>query len=265
MLQLFHRPQWKTVKGRSHTYTKRVAEILGDKNVRLSTPIVSMKKIGWGVYDDGTEQRKQYELFTSSSDNSSDAVSVGVYDDIIFACHTDTAASILQNNITIDTTSDLNAADSVTDNPTCNSHRKIDPTLIDTLSKIEFANNVVYLHSDPKLMPQRKRAWASWNCIGNSQRIQDAIGGGGKVGNANNNNNNTNTNKGAFEGAESGFGNTATSSSSSSNKLDGDKNDAPDDDDTLLEGKEGRMKAVYVTYWLNKLQTEFCSARVTDD
>jgi len=264
MLQVFARPQWKTVKGRSHTYTKRVAEILGEKNVRLSTPIVSMKKIGWGVYDDGTEQRKQYELFTSPrSDNNQSAVSVGVYDELIFACHTDTAASILQHNI-----SDTDTTSIKVENPTCSSHRTIDPSLIATLLQIEYANNVVYLHSDANLMPQRKRAWASWNCLGNSQQIHTALGvGGGKIGSSSSSSNSNSTGRsetGAFEGAESGFGNTATATttssssssySSSSNRSDMEHNDTTTpDEDTLLEGKEGRMKAVYVTYWLNKLQ-----------
>ncbi|OEU17902.1 CMAS-domain-containing protein [Fragilariopsis cylindrus CCMP1102] len=167
MLQLFNRPQWKTVKGRSHTYTKRVQEILGKKKVRLSTPIVSMKKIKNDDIDN--KDHHQYELFTT------DNVSVGIYDDVIFACHTDTTTSILKTD----------------------DKESIDPSLIDTISKIEYSDNVVYLHSDPKLMPQRRRAWASWNCLGNSDSIKDAIG---------------------------------------------------------IEGKDGRMKAVYVTYWLNRLQ-----------
>ena len=180
-------------------------EILGEKKVRLSTPIISMKK------DDDTNQ---YELFTT------DGVSVGIYDDVIFACHTDTTTSILKTE-----------------------GKSIDESLIDTISKIEYADNVVYLHSDPKLMPLRRRAWASWNCLGNSDSIKDAIGIGNKIGSDSDDSKNSSKNTGAFEGAESGFGNTATKS-----QLD------TDDADALLEGKDGRMKAVYVTYWLNRLQ-----------
>jgi cyclopropane-fatty-acyl-phospholipid synthase len=182
-----------------------VQEILGEKKVRLSTPIISMKK------DDDTNQ---YELFTT------DGVSVGIYDDVIFACHTDTTTSILKTE-----------------------GKSIDESLIDTISKIEYADNVVYLHSDPKLMPLRRRAWASWNCLGNSDSIKDAIGIGNKIGSDSDDSKNSSKNTGAFEGAESGFGNTATKS-----QLD------TDDADALLEGKDGRMKAVYVTYWLNRLQ-----------
>jgi predicted NAD/FAD-binding protein len=34
-----------------------------------------------------------------------------------------------------------------------------------TLGAIRYAPNVAYLHRDPKLMPHRKRAWASWNFL----------------------------------------------------------------------------------------------------
>jgi predicted NAD/FAD-binding protein len=33
------------------------------------------------------------------------------------------------------------------------------------LGAIRYAPNVAYLHRDPKLMPRRKRAWASWNFL----------------------------------------------------------------------------------------------------
>jgi predicted NAD/FAD-binding protein len=35
----------------------------------------------------------------------------------------------------------------------------------DVLGAIRYAPNVAYLHRDPKLMPKRKRAWASWNFL----------------------------------------------------------------------------------------------------
>jgi predicted NAD/FAD-binding protein len=33
------------------------------------------------------------------------------------------------------------------------------------LGDIRYAPNIVYLHRDPKLMPKRRRAWASWNFL----------------------------------------------------------------------------------------------------
>jgi cyclopropane-fatty-acyl-phospholipid synthase len=204
MLQLFGRPQWKTVQGRSQTYTNKVGEILGEKRVRTSTPIVSIKKM------DG---KNQYGLFAGATSPES----VGLFDEVIFACHTDTAASILKAE---GSSSTIDRMDQI----------------IDHLEQIEYSDNVVYLHSDPKLMPQRRRAWASWNCLGDSEKIEAAYGT--KKGSKKSTN--TNKHSGAFEGAESGFGNTQESTSNSN--------------DEVLEGKDGRMKSVYVTYWLNRLQ-----------
>jgi uncharacterized protein len=35
----------------------------------------------------------------------------------------------------------------------------------DILASIGYAPNLVYLHRDPRLMPKRKHAWASWNFL----------------------------------------------------------------------------------------------------
>jgi cyclopropane-fatty-acyl-phospholipid synthase len=195
-----------------------------------------MKKIMRNDDIDSKDHDHQYELFTT------DNVSVGIYDDVIFACHTDTTTSILKTD----------------------DKESIDPSLIDTISKIEYSDNVVYLHSDPKLMPQRKRAWASWNCLGNSDSIKDAIGIGSKIGSDaetdTTKSSSSSKNTGAFEGAESGFGNTVTTKS----QLD-DNDEKKDTGDALLEGKDGRMKAVYVTYWLNRLQNLDTTDTTGDD
>lgn len=162
-------------------------EILG-KHANLSTPIVSMKKT---VPSNG---KPMYELFTN------DSKSVGVFDDVVFACHTDTAAKILKTT-------------------------EVDEAVQGLVSSVEYADNIVYLHSDPKLMPARKRAWSSWNCLGQSHLLSSYKVDKSKAGEA-------------FEGGESGFGNKLQADSASQ----------------ALEGKDGRMKAVYVTYWLNRLQ-----------
>lgn len=96
--------------------------------------------------------------------------------------------------------------------------------VVDLLSKIEYGDSVRYVHSDPKLMPKRKAAWCSWNSLGDSSLLSNTSLTANKKAEA-------------MEGCDSGFGNT----------LDGrtDKN---------LEGKEGRMKAVYITYWMNRLE-----------
>lgn len=187
MLQLFDRPQWKTVSGRSQSYTLKVKEVLGE-SAKVSSPVLSAKNMKGGTY----------ELFTTGNK------SLGVFDDVIFACHAPTASTILKD---------------------CS------PEIAHLLVQIAYSDNAVYIHSDPNLMPQRRRAWASWNCMGDS----DLLSVNGKM---------DSSKKGeAMEGGDSGFGNKMTNGSNSTN------NGEP-----ALEGKDGRMKAVYVTYWLNRLQ-----------
>ena len=160
-----------------------------------------------------------YELFSAKSSKS-----LGAFDEVIFACHPPTAKAIL------DTMEDTQGLTSV-------------------LSKIEYADNVVYVHSDPQLMPSRERAWASWNCMGKSELLSSYNGASS-----------SSKKQEAFEGADSGFGNKARTDHEASaaaivrdlvSNGDSGKNN---DKDEPLEGEDGRMKAVYVTYWLNRLQ-----------
>ena len=130
MLQLFNRPQYQTPAGRSIQYTSKMAEILG-QNAHTGTPIVALNKTG----------ESSYELFTT------DNVSLGVFDHVVFACHSDQALKILSTD----------------------QSKTIDPRLMSALAKIEYGENVVYVHSDPELMPKRKAAWGSWNCMGKSE------------------------------------------------------------------------------------------------
>jgi cyclopropane-fatty-acyl-phospholipid synthase len=170
-----------------------------------------------------------YELF------SSDQRSVGVFDHVVFACHPPTAHDILE-----------------TMNNSQQDEDGMDHTsLVNLLSQITYADNVVYVHSDPKLMPSRRRAWASWNCIGNSALMSSY-----------NLQSSKSKQKEAFEGADSGFGNKASKMhfASAAAVIRGEEATAddasqhPPQEAIPLEGKEGRMKAVYVTYWLNRLQ-----------
>ncbi|MEE2934171.1 MAG: FAD-dependent oxidoreductase [Pseudomonadota bacterium] len=64
------------------------------------------------------------------------------FDTVVFACHADQALEILGEQAT-------------------NAQRKI-------LSSFRYAENLGVLHRDPALMPDRRRAWASWNFISDS-------------------------------------------------------------------------------------------------
>jgi len=171
MLRIFDRPDWNTVKGRSRSYTEKMTRFLQSFNaMRTSTPIVKATKL--------SSSSIKYDLFTN------DEKSVGIFDHIIFACHPPTAERILS----------------------CVENSASIPTrLLSLLHDIDYADNIIYLHSDPKLMPKRKAAWASWNCLGNSSLITTSIA----------------PKLSSFEEPKE---------------------------------PENRMKAVYVTYYLNRLQ-----------
>jgi cyclopropane-fatty-acyl-phospholipid synthase len=195
MLQLFDRPQYQTPAGRSIQYTSKIAQMLG-KNAHTNTPIVTLKKMVSTRDGDGIE----YELFTNNN------VSVGHFDHVVFACHSPQAVQILN---------------------TC---KFTNPGLIAALEKVEYGENVVYVHSDATLMPKRKAAWGSWNCMGKSELLTTHLQKKSKKG------------REAMEGAASGFG----------NKLDHEVEEVEDGNN--LEGENGRMRAVYVTYYINRLQ-----------
>lgn len=183
MLRVFDRPLWNTVKGRSKSYTDKMAEFLEKHNaMKVSTPIQKAIKV-----NQNGENLCQYELVTENSK------SVGIFDHIVFACHPPKAGKILSSNNSID------------------GENNISPELLSLLYNIEYADNIIYLHSDPKLMPKRKAAWASWNCMGNSSLISTTI---------------------------------KPSSYADDSSEDSSKTKEP----------ENRMKAVYVTYYLNRLQ-----------
>ena len=70
------------------------------------------------------------------------------YDHIVLACHADQALQLLAN-------------------PTAEEQA--------TLSKIRYQANTAVLHTDTNLMPTRRRAWASWNYLGNGEGPEDQV------------------------------------------------------------------------------------------
>ncbi|MFT4277607.1 MAG: FAD-dependent oxidoreductase [Rhodopseudomonas sp.] len=63
---------------------------------------------------------------------------VGIYDHVVIGAHSDQALAMLVDANDIER---------------------------EVLGSIGYAPNMVYLHRDPRLMPKRKRAWASWNFL----------------------------------------------------------------------------------------------------
>lgn len=111
------RPEWRTVKGGSRNYHKVLLTALAGR-VRLSTPIKAVTRDSNGV-----------TLRTAHGETLR-------FDEVIFATHSDQAASIL---------ADASEAEA------------------NILNNVKYCQNHTVLHRDPRLMPNRKRVWASWN------------------------------------------------------------------------------------------------------
>ncbi|WP_088332130.1 FAD-dependent oxidoreductase [Lacimicrobium sp. SS2-24] len=119
LLNVNHRPQWYTLIGGSRSY---IAPMISgfEQRIKLNSPVKRVSR-----HNDG---------YMISADNQPDAM----YDEVIFACHSDQALAML-------------------DAPSENQQA--------ILSALPYASNDVVLHTDTRLLPSRKLAWASWNYL----------------------------------------------------------------------------------------------------
>ena len=119
--------RWWTVEGGSHTYVSRMIADM-DAELRLHAPVEAVTRGPDGVHvrSAGTEPER--------------------FDDIVFACHADTALSILK---------DAGAAE-----------RRV-------LGRVPFGRNRIVLHTDARLMPRRRACWSSWVYLATSRPDED--------------------------------------------------------------------------------------------
>ena len=129
LLQVKDRPLWRTVKGGSRQYVKR---LLHDAAVvvRKDTGIVRVRRMADGV--DLTDKHGAVHRF----------------DQVVMASHADQSLAMIED---------------ATDE-----ERSI-------LGAFGYQKNRAILHSDPSLMPRRKRAWAAWNYCRNGDRPTDPV------------------------------------------------------------------------------------------
>ncbi|MGJ8648132.1 MAG: NAD(P)/FAD-dependent oxidoreductase [Marinomonas colpomeniae] len=117
LLSVSDRPQWHVIEGGSSAYLQPLVESFTDE-IRLGVQIKQVQRFADSVViqlEDGSEE---------------------TFDQVVFACHSDQALSLL--------------ADSSQDEK-------------DILSAIPYRNNDVVLHTDTSLLPKAKLAWSSWN------------------------------------------------------------------------------------------------------
>ena len=123
LLDAKDRKQWRTVTGGSKQYINRLlAAFQGE--VRTEVDIKSLQRSDSGIsltFEDGKTE---------------------TYDQVVLACHSDQALSLLAGSATEEEKS--------------------------ILGNIRFQSNRVILHSDSRLMPKKKKSWQSWNFLSES-------------------------------------------------------------------------------------------------
>ncbi len=120
LLNIRNRPTWRVVEGGSRTYVRAILRKLGNR-IRLSTPVEQVRRSSGGV-----------AIAVASG-------AAGVFDHVVFACHSDQALRILGEDAT--------------------------PVERELLGAFPYSRNVAILHTDQSLLPGSRRAWASWNFL----------------------------------------------------------------------------------------------------
>lgn len=118
LLNVTDRPQWHTLIGGSRSYIPPLISGFEDR-IFLNSSVQSVTKLDAG-----------YQI-ASTNESLND-----LYDEVIFACHSDQALQMI-------------------DKPT-DSQKNI-------LGAIPYSGNEVVLHTDTDILPKRPLAWASWN------------------------------------------------------------------------------------------------------
>lgn len=115
LLNVINRPQWYVIANGSHAYIKPLIKPI--QAIHLTTPVTSVKRL-----------EKSVEVSTKEK--------TWKFDEVIFACHSDQALSLLA-----------------------------DPSAQEKsiLGNIPYRKNSVILHTDISRLPRHRASWASWN------------------------------------------------------------------------------------------------------
>lgn len=117
LLNIADRPQWFVIPNGSRSYLTPLCQSFS-KNITLNAEISGI-----------TREKGKVQLHFNDKESQT-------FDDVIIACHSDDALSLL--------------------NDASENETKI-------LSSMPYSENSVVLHTDVKLLPNREKAWASWN------------------------------------------------------------------------------------------------------
>ena len=130
LLQVSNRPQWHTVRGGAREYVRRIVAGLSD--VRTGTPVRAVRRMRAPDSPAGSRSADAGAVRVTTDRETLD------FDQVVLACHSDQALALLQ-----DAAPDERAV----------------------LQAIPYQPNRAWLHTDRRLMPARRRAWAAWNYL----------------------------------------------------------------------------------------------------
>ena len=127
LLDVVNRPQWFTIKGGSKQYVNKLVKrfVKAGANVRVNSPVQSVI-------------RENDKVILKVVNKTDDKTQTLIFDEVIFACHADTALKILQDT---------------------------NPIEQEVLSHFTFTDNTAVLHTDTSVLPKKPLAWASWNYL----------------------------------------------------------------------------------------------------
>ena len=127
LLDVVNRPQWFTIKGGSKQYVNKLVKrfVKAGGSVRVNSPVQSVIR----------EDDKVTLKVINTTDDKTQTL---VFDEVIFACHADTALKILQDT---------------------------NPIEQEVLTHFTFTDNTAVLHTDTSVLPKKSLAWASWNYL----------------------------------------------------------------------------------------------------
>jgi predicted NAD/FAD-binding protein len=140
LLEVVNRPQWFTIKGGSKQYVNKLVRrfVKAGGTVRVNCPVQSVErhenKVSISFTNTNTTNNIENNVNTKASSDSQPLI----FDEVIFACHADTALRLL--------------GDASTDEA-------------EVLSHFHFTKNTAVLHTDTSVLPKKPLAWASWNYL----------------------------------------------------------------------------------------------------
>lgn len=133
LLDVVNRPQWFTIQDGSKQYVNKLVTrfVKAGGKIKVNCPVQSVTR-------NAAQDKDKVILTLQDKNNINGEVESLIFDEVVFACHADTALKILQD-------------------------AGYDET--EVLSHFRFTKNTAVLHTDSSVLPKKPLAWASWNYL----------------------------------------------------------------------------------------------------